>query len=79
MNSCAMSTFDCSSALPISVPRPPVPASADVGDAGRFALAVAVGPQLHQTLRVVEVGERELPDGDGLAGAEGRDDRPVAG
>ena len=26
MNSCAMSTFDCSSALPMSVPRPPVPA-----------------------------------------------------
>jgi hypothetical protein len=27
VNSSAMSTFDCSSALPISVPRPPVPAS----------------------------------------------------
>src|SRR5207302_3292496 len=31
VNSCAMSTFDCSSALPTSVPRPPVPATPTLG------------------------------------------------
>ena len=62
MNSCAMSTLDCSSALPISVPRPPVPATPTLRHARRLALAVAVRAELHQTLRVVEVRQRELAD-----------------
>ena len=78
MNSWAMSTFDCSSALPISVPRPPRSGQRRRWHAGRLALGVAVRSQLHEPVRVVEVGDRQLADRDGLAGAERRDDRPSA-
>src|SRR5690606_23292280 len=47
---------------------------ADVRNAGRLALAVAVAPELHEPLRVVEVGHRELSHCDAFTRPERRDD-----
>ena len=77
MNSWAMSTFDCSSELPMSVPRPPAPATPTLAMPGDAASPKRFDPAFTRPSGLLKLASAKLAHDDGLAGAEAGDNLSV--